>query len=198
MLEEKVQEKISQKIKGRLVKHLVDTTGLSLAVTPFFALMETTVRHMSDWESFKTRLWGTGLGYAGNAFLYSGGRDLTRWLFRINDKTNEFIQLAADLAYSAAFNTALHYALYSHTTSQSHAELTLSALTAGGVGAAVGPIGGYAIDLYRDLTGIKPCERKLYPRRLRELDTKGKRKALGYISAALAAATALVYVLTPN
>ncbi len=50
MLEEKVQEKtLGRKIRNRLVKHLVDTTGLSLAVTPFFAIMETTVRHMSDW-----------------------------------------------------------------------------------------------------------------------------------------------------
>jgi len=177
-------------------KHLIDTTGLSLVATPIFALIETTKGEMSFLESIYSRAGATATGYLGKAFIYSRGRDIIRNFFNINDKTSEVVQTTTDAIYSGLFNFALGMGIYTFTTNKDLGSLVESSFWAGLVGTGVGPIGGYVIDVFRDLTGIQKCERDLYPKKIKNLGNREKKIALGFVSAGLVGLTTIVYGLT--
>lgn len=65
-------------------------------------------------------------------------------------------------------------------------------------GLCLGGWTGYAIDAYRDLSGLQHCERPLYPLLLKRLSPRMKKGLAVALTAASVGLTGLVYSFTPD
>lgn len=92
--------------------HLVDSTALLASSHPIFGAFETLIVGMSYDVSLHTRLYTTGITYAGLGYLVGKGRDLSRTLFHVTSMTSEKIQQLHDSLYIAALNLPLSTCLY--------------------------------------------------------------------------------------
>ncbi|MFH0870346.1 MAG: hypothetical protein V1866_04800 [archaeon] len=157
----------------------VDTTSSSIAIVPVYGLIESVVIGMSVPRSRNSRLLAVGLGYAGFGYVFGKGRDLWRKHFSITDLTEEKKQKRYDRLYCSAYNAAISPFIYSISyfilphiikglkepkdLAQAVVEIAAGTAMAAVVGYGYGGPIGYAMDSYRDLTGIEKCERKSYP-----------------------------------
>lgn len=183
-----------EKTKDLLKYHLSDTTAINNFAVPVCAAMETIIGGVSDNVSLKARLGAVGLGYLGLAFALSKGRDLSRKLFKINEKSKEKIQLMHDSLYLIGFNAIVNPALYYLSGSRNLKEIIMGTLSLSVFSAfAGGPI-GYSIDIFRDLTGLEFCERKSYPDLIKRQNSKTKKGLVALLTAGSIAATAGVYL----
>jgi len=193
-------------------KHLVDTTAINTLAVPICAAMETSAKICSLMSkipyidvnpipsdvSLKTRIYGAGGGYLGLAFLFSKGRDASRRLFNIKETSKEYLQLVHDAAYTIAFNAVVNPILYYSSGSRDPKEiiggtlaLSVFSLFAGG------PI-GYIVDVFRDLTGLKSCKRKLYPNFIKNQNPRVKKGLAALLVTGSMIATAGIYALTTH
>lgn len=76
---------------GWLKYHVIDSTALLAASNPIYSVFETCIAGMSDSVSINARLVATGLSYLGMGTMFARGRDFSRRLFKITDKTKERI-----------------------------------------------------------------------------------------------------------
>lgn len=167
-------------------RHLVDTTAGLTEVTPIFAGYEIFLAGMSNEVSINARILAAGMGYGGLGSVLSRGRDYSRRIFGISEKSPERLQAIHDTGYLVAFNLVISpiiYALSGETDPWKIATGTALAMAIGGLN---GPAIGYSIDAFRDLAGLEECERKSYPEILRKRSSKVKKGI-----AALAIATSL-------
>jgi len=187
------------KIKNVLKYHIVDSTALLTFSNPIFSVMETIVSGMSDAESIKSRESIAGLTYLGLGYLYGKGRDLSRKIFKINDQTKEKIQYVHDAVYSAAFNAALSPLIYHFLAGvDDPRKIALGTMSTIGYSLLLGAPMGYSVDVLRDLTGLKKCERKSYQQIIQNKSSKTKKFIAAGLIAASIAAMAAVYSLTPD
>ena len=177
-------------------KHIIDTTALLSSTNPFYGLLEKTAYGMSNETSINARINIAKMSYLGLGLIFAKGRDLSRKLFHVNDKTKESLQTTHDGLYSAAFNAGLGPILYTLSGSQDWKEITVATLGNMVLAFPTGIIAGYTIDAARDLTGIK--ESKRIPKSLRNINPNLKKTiAAGLVGASLGL-MALIYSFIPD
>ena len=187
------------KIRENLEYHLVDSTALLAESTPVFAAFETGLAGMSDEVSMNARIIAAGFTYFGGmGYLYSKGRDLSRKLFNITGKTKEKIQSLHDSAYLGVLNIGIAPLLYLASGSRDTKEIAIGTATAVAFGLTNGAPIGYAVDLFRDLTGLNDCERHSYPEFLKRQNPQTKKGLAALLTAGSVALTAGIYAFTKN
>ena len=184
-----------RKIGKALAYHIVDTTALNTAANPIIGGLEVTAYGMSEDVSLNARLFASVVGYLGVASLLSRGRDLSRSIFKINDKTKEKVQQIHDGAFIAAFNAFFAPIMYAYSGETDFKKIVYGTL---GVIGATAILGGYSIDVFRDLTGLKDCERSSYPDLIKKNKPSLKKGLAAFLVGASIAINAGIYALTPN
>ena len=188
------------KIKDTLKYHFVDSTSLLVESTPFFVAFEVGLAGMSDELSLNARLFAAGLTYfAGMGLAYSKGRDLYRKLLNVKETAEERIQTIHDAIYTGLiFNTVVAPLIYLGAGSRDPKEIAIGTAAAVVFGGINGPFLGYAIDIGRDLTGLKNSERPSYPKKVRSLGSKTKKGLAALLTGSAIALTAGIYSITPD
>lgn len=188
----------AKKVVENLKYHVVDSTALLTLSHPFFTAFETMIAGMSTDISMNTRLYITGLTYLGLGYLTGKGRDFSRKTFNITDKTKERIQFIHDSVYLAAINLPISAGLYFAAGETDLEKIAIGTGMGIAFGAVMGPGVGYVIDAYRDLTGLKKCERWAYPKAIRNLNSKIKKGLAIALTAVSIGLMGLVYSLSPD
>lgn len=147
------------KIKERLLEHVADSVAVASVTNPVMAILETNVAGMSNNTSTNARVLGTALTFAGLGSLYSKGRDLSKKIFGINEKTSEKIKQFHDTVYGAAYLLTITPPFYYAAGSRDSKEIAMGTMMAAVTGIVGGGVAGYAVDAFRDLFGIKDSER---------------------------------------
>jgi len=186
-----------EKIKDWAKYHMVDTTSLLTATNPAYSASEVFIAGMPDQVSIDSRLTIVGISYTFMGPLFARGRDFSRRLFGITDQTKERTQLIHDVAYAAAFNLVVSPIIYLSMGADIK-QATIGAGTAAVLSIGTGPLMGYAVDVGRDLTGLRDCERASYPDVIKRQRPVVKKSLAGVLVAASIATMAGIYALTPN
>ena len=183
------------KIRHNLKFHLVDSTAILAESTPVLAVFETQIAQMSNEISMNARLIAAGITYfAGTGYIYGKGRDLSRRLFSIGDETTEKVLALHDAVYLAAFNLVIAPPIYFAAGARDLKQIAIGTATAMAFGLVNGGPLGYAVDLFRDLTGLKECRRPSY-RFLKKQSPRVKRVLVVLLTAAAVAVTGGIYAL---
>ena len=191
-----IKTSLAGKVKDSLKYHVVDSTALMAVSTPVFAAFETDCAGMTDENSLNARLLAVGLTYAGMGSLFSKGLDVSRKLFKIKPETKEKMKQLHDAAYATAYNLVICPPFYYVAGVREPEQIALG--TAAGMGFALvmgGPM-GYAVDAFRDLTGLKKSER--LPELVSKQNSKVKRGLAALLVGGAIALTAGIYSSTPN
>lgn len=179
-------------LEDKLRKHFVDTTAMITESNPIFAISEI-ASGLSIENSINARLFAAGIGYFGFAKVYSSGRDFWKKSFGVSEVTSEIKQVVCDLGYSVTFNLFFSPIMYYVAGERDFETIALATGASMGLSLFNGAPVGYAIDVSRDLFGIKECKRKSYPKKIKELSLNSKRKiAIGLIVGSIGI-TSLVY-----
>ncbi|MDO8517055.1 MAG: hypothetical protein Q7S33_02920 [Nanoarchaeota archaeon] len=188
-----------KKAKTTLTNHLIDSTGLLIESTPIFAAIETNIAGMSDDVSINARLIAAGLTYFGGmGIIYSGGRDFYRKTFNITAKAKEGVQGLNDAVYTGLFNLVGSPIIYLISGSRDIGEIAIGTASATALGLVNGAPMGYVVDAFRDLTGLKECERPAYPNLLKRQSPKIKKGLATLLVAGSIALTIGVYTLSQD
>lgn len=182
----------------KLKYHISDSTAMVAEATPVFAAFETGIAGMADGASLNARIIGSILCYMGMGSAYGKGRDAWRKLFKITDSTKERVQYVHDMAYAAAFNIAVGPPIYLISGVRNIKEIIIGTACAAVFGAVNGGPLGYTVDAFRDLSGVKLCERKSYPESIRKQSSKVKKGIIAGAMAAMIGITSMVYSFMPN
>ena len=185
-------------LADKIKEHIVDSTALNTLVNPIFGTLETCVYGMSDEISINARLLGSGLIYAGMGSVISKGRELYRKKFDITSKTSESLQAFHDAVYFGVFNGVFGPLFYFASGSRNIEEITYGTLGAIATGIGSGWPTGYAIDVYKDLTGFTECNRKSYPKFIKNAHPKVKKMLAGALAIGSIAIMAGIYSLTKD
>lgn len=196
-----MQKKETLSLTEKLKYHITDSTALLAESTPVFSVFEVYATKMSNASSVNARLLAGLIAYAVIGYLFGKGRDISRKYFNIHDKTKESIQTLHDVAYTAGFNFLISPPMYAISQTLANEELdikkiAIGTLLAGIFGAINGSPMGYAVDIFRDLSGIKECKRPSYPKILKKQNKKVKKLVLAGIIGASIGITSLIYSST--
>lgn len=185
---------IARLLKEEAPSYLVDSTSLLAASTPIFAALETNVAGFSNENSVNARLLGTGLTFAGMGKLFTGGLRRSRKLFKIKEETTrESLINLHDAAYAVAYNLVISPPFYLLAGVRDLKQIAIgTGLSMGFALVAGGPI-GYAVDSFKDLTGLEECKRRGYPELVRKQPPYIKRIIAAGLVAASIALTSGVY-----
>ncbi|MBI4152106.1 hypothetical protein HY495_00210 [Candidatus Woesearchaeota archaeon] len=185
-----------EKIISGAKQYVSDSTAVSAATTPVYALLETGIARMPHDLSLDARLWAVGLGYCGLGALIGLGRDYSQKKFGITEQTREAIRNFHDMAYSGAFVLATNPFFYLALGCRDPKEIIVGSVVGAAVGAAIGTPLGYALDWFRDLIGVEPSERM--PKWMKQTGSKMKKAiAVGLVTASVGL-TAMVYHFVPD
>ncbi len=198
---ESVQTKrsIMQKAKDSFAYHIVDSTALLAESTPVYAAFENGLAGMSDEVSMNARIIAAALTYLGGmGFIFAKGRDISRKLFNITEQTRERIQSLHDASYNGAFNLVAAPLIYMASGARDAKEIVIGTASAIGFGLINGAPMGYSVDLFRDLTGLKECNRPSYPELLKRQNSWTKKGLAALLTAGAIALTAGMYHVTPD
>ena len=188
---------IIKNIRKGIKTHLVDSTAILASVTPIWTVFDTSIG-MEDEVSIKAKLNVALVTYAGSGWLYGKLRDVSKKHFGITDRTKEKIQGVHDFLYNAAYTSVLSGLVYAASQEPDIRKIGAAMGFAAGTAVIRGPIAGYAIDVARDLTGIRECNRRLYPRLAKERTSGIKKGIAASLLAASIGVQALTYHFTPD
>lgn len=180
-----------QRAKKRIKTHVVDSTALLSASNPLFAGFETMAAGMTNEESINTRCLAAVLTYAGMGRLFTKGMDVSREIFKIKPETSERLKQVHDTAYAMAYNAVISPAFYLAAGVRDVKPIMIGTACSVGLSLIAGGPMGYAVDAFRDLTGIKESER--LPQLVRSQNRKVKLGLAGLLMAGSIYATSLVY-----
>jgi hypothetical protein len=184
------------RLKAGVHLHLVDATALLAESTPVLAAFETAIAGMSVAVSLNARLIAACLTYfGGTGYIYARGRDVSRRVFKIGDKTREKIQHFHDSAYLGVFNLIIAPPLYFVSGAREIREIAIGTATAVAFGLVNGGAMGYFVDAFRDLSGLKECNRTSYPELIRKQNAAVKKGILLLVTLVAVGITGLIYVL---
>ena len=196
-LESTIEKKgLVQRAKDTMKYHIVDSTAIISESTPIYASFETFIAGMSNNVSMNTRLLAATSCYAGLGWVYGKGRDASRKLFKIDDKTKERYQQLHDAAYSASFNTVMSPIFYLLAGARDAKEIAIGTLCGTAFGLINGGPMGFAVDAFRDLTGLKASER--IPKLVKRQNSKIKKCLAELITAGTIALTSAIYSTSPD
>lgn len=192
-----------KRVMDNLKYHIIDSTACLAEASPVFSIFEVGVAGLSDATSINARLLSAGLFYGGLGYLFAKGRDLSRKIFRITDKTKEKIQYVHDAAYAGVFTLVTSPPIYAVSQALAGEDIDLTKIAIGTatatlLGGANGSPVGYTIDVFRDLSGIKECNRPSYPNFIKKQSSKVKKGILAGMIAASIGLMWLTYSLTPD
>jgi hypothetical protein len=174
-------ENNAKSLKHSLRKHLIDSAAISTESNPVFGLFEVFVSSLSIKTSLNARIIGTLTTFMGLGYVISKGRDISAKIFNIERKS-EKIKVLHDFCYAFAFNFLVTPFTYMLSQYMANEPLNIKKALLAGIGASfLGAINGiplgYSIDIFRDLFGIKTCEREIY----KNIHIKkGQKKKIGY------------------
>ncbi len=187
---------ILKKVSDGFKDHLVTSTALVVESTPIFAAFEVGLAGMPDDVSWNARLFSAGLTYLGGAgYFFSKGRDLSKKLFNIGEASGEKLHSLNDAFYNGFANLAISPLIYLASGSRDLNEIALGTAAAVGFGLVNGAPACYSIDLFKDLTELKDCERQSYPSILKKQNSKIKKSLAALLVAGTMALTAGIYAL---
>lgn len=199
MTEKGKTKNIVEKVKENIKYHLVDSTAILAESAPVFAAFETQLAGLSDEISMNARMLVAGLTYfAGMGYLFGKGRDLSRKVFKVKDETKEKIKLIHDGLYTGAFNLIGAPLIYLASGAKDLTEIALGTAVSVGIGSLNGPLAGYSIDAFRDLTGLEECNRTSYPNFIKKQSSKIKKGLAALLVAGSLSLIAGNYALTTD
>lgn len=142
-----------------LLRHVVDSTAILMAMTPIYIFVELVILRMSPDVSFRARLVIVGMTYLGTGLLVAKGRDLSKRVFGL-DQLNvaERKIIIHDLFYLVTFNAVFGPIVYLLSRA-SWSELLQGTLFAMGLSFFTGPVNGFFIDAVGELTGLRQSDR---------------------------------------
>src|SRR3989344_7038769 len=189
----------ARKIGRNLGKHLSDCTSMMIPGMPIFSAYENLIVGMSDEVSINTRLWMTGLSYAGFGSVVSRGRDLSKKLLGITAESSEKVQKIHDLIYFSSINIPFSIGVYYCLSGERDwSKIVIGTGFSCGFGALLGPLSGYAIDACRDMVGLDECHRPAYAKSIKKLSPNVKKGLVALSVAASIVLTAGGYKLSPD
>ena len=197
-----LEDVVSQDVKSRYISNkiveyaklnTVDNTSLCIGGVPVFALSDVGVAGMSVAVSLKSRVFGASLGYCGLGLAYSFFRSLSRGMFGIHEKSNEWLQLFHDSVYSATFSIPLSVGFYTFGGEQDTRKIVVGTVLGAGYSFFTGGATGWSVDVYRDLVGIQTCNRRSYPNFLKNRSNTVKRIIAGSLVVASIGITTEIY-----
>lgn len=187
-----------KQVIGGLERHLVDSTAIVAVTTPVFGALEK-FSGMSNELSIEARKLGAYITYAGFGYAAAGGRELWRYLFSVDDKTDKRTQNIHDHIYFGLLSlaTSPFFYLFSGILSgERDKKIGLGIAIATGIGFIGGGRMGYFIDCYRDLIGIKQTAR--LPKILQNRKPRVKWAIAAILTAGALAASAGMYALSSS
>lgn len=149
---------MTKKIVTYVKQYIVDTGAPLLIINPTFAAIEIFFSQMSIAASINARIRSLIVVFLGIGILFAKGRDYSRAIFGLSDTSSEFNQSLHDGLYNVLFSSFVGILIYVG----SGASLLQGFLaTAGSVVLSffLGPLSGFSIDLFRDLTGLRASGR---------------------------------------
>lgn len=180
-----------------LRNHLVDATAILAQSTPVYGLVETLTGMPND-ISLNSRFVAAGTFYAGMGKVWTKGRELSAKLFKIGKESSEKAIALHDAGYSLAFNSLFCPAMYLIAGSRDVKEIAFATGASALIGLVNGAPQGYAVDVFRDLTGIQKCDRTTYPEFIRRQNSTVKKGILAGAVAASIGLMGLIYAATPD
>lgn len=188
---------ITKKLEN-LKYHIVDSTAYLTASYPVYTAIDTMVAGIADDISINTRILGGVLTYGGLGWAIGKGRDLSKKMFKITDKTKERYQQIHDSLYLATINIPLGAGMYTLAGETDIKKIAIGTGLGVAFGLFMGPWIGYAVDSARDLIGLDECKRKFYPKSIQKLGPKIKKGLAVALTAASIGIMSLMYALSPN
>jgi len=179
------------KTLGNIKNYLVDTTSLLILSNPMYASLETFISGMDVKTSLESRIKVSLLAYTGLGFLYVKGRDFSKKVFKVNEKSSEKTHALHDSLYNVTFNVSASFPIYL-TSGANMNQATVGAIGAGILGLISGPINGISIDLFRDFMGTKETKRN-FPEKLKKAQKSTKRFLAAGMIGLMLTSTAGVY-----
>lgn len=177
-------------------KYFSDSTAVAAINTPAYALLEVGVAKMSHDYSFNARMWAAGLAYCGIGALIGLGRDYSQRKIGITEHTRGALPKLHDAVYSGATTLVVNPFFYYILGSRDFQEIAVGSLAGAAFSALIGAPLGYAIDWFRDLTGVKPAER--IPTWMKRASSRTKKVIAAGLVVASVGLTALVYHVLPE
>ncbi|MFK7806120.1 MAG: hypothetical protein AB8G95_31105 [Anaerolineae bacterium] len=142
-----------------VLRHLVDSTAILMAMTPIYIFVELVILRMSVDVSFRARLVIVSMTYLGTGLLVAKGRDFSKRFFGLDQLgVAERKILVHDLFYLVAFNAFFGPIVYLLSRA-SWTELIQGTLFAMGLSFFTGPVNGFFIDAIGELTGLRKSDR---------------------------------------
>ena len=160
-------------LREKAYGYIVETVAISAETTPFYAAYETFVVNMSNDVSQDARKYGVGILLLGLGTLFQKGRESSENFFRVAQYSS-WARPVHDIAYNAVFSAAVGPALYLISGEKELEKIFLGTVGAAFIGVINGMPIGYTIDVFRDLGGIKTCERPSYPAFLKNASASQK------------------------
>ncbi len=171
-----------------LKKYFIDCTAMATEANPIFASFEVGLAGMSNETSRHARYLGTGLSFLGLSYVYAKGRDKSKEFFNVNENSSKKVRFWFDIGYGTAFNLAWSPIFYAACGVPDAKQFGWGIFWATVLGAVNGFPIGYSIDSFRDLTSIKECNRKTYPKIIKNRHPHIKKGiAVGLVAASIGA-----------
>ncbi len=179
-------------IKHELKRHLVDSTAMVTIATPLYASLETMVVGMSNSVSLNSRALGAAITYAGLGSL-TKIRDLSKNMLGINKKSKEIAHGLHDVLFTAAAVVGTKPLIYLASGESDWKKIAFATLATVGAGAAIAYPGGYLLDNYREILGIKEAGR--VPEFLKKQSPAVQKTAVAVVTTGAMLTTGLVYLV---
>ncbi len=179
-----------RRLISELKRHFIDSTAIVSIATPINATLETMVVGMSDKVSINSRLFGAGITYAGLGSL-TKIRDASKRYLGIVKESKQYVKGLHDIAFAGIFVVGTKPLVYIASGESDWKKIGLATfLSTLTIGAIAYPL-GYAVDSYRDLTGIESSER--LPKFIERQSPKVKKSLATFLTASLVGVAGLVY-----
>lgn len=167
-----------------LVKNVVDSTAMAAVCNPILAFFGNVILGFSDELTLGSRISGTLLQYLGIGFAYTKGRECLHHILKIDHKSRR--ERWYDVFYGGVFSATISAGIFA-ANGATLEEIAYGSMTHAGLGLVMGMPAGYAVDVFRDLTGIEQSVRT--PSYVRCF---GRRAKLAVAAAAVAVSVGLV------
>jgi hypothetical protein len=188
---------------------VTDVTGIMCEANVIFGAYDKLGCGVDKLACWGNRAFGTGLAYAGVAYLNSKIVDFSDKVFGIDrskkgSKLRDVAICAQDAFYAGVITALCSYGIYNFSNHflasnpKSPSEIFGMSIGAGLLGLANGVPAFYARDIFRDLVGKKECSRNLYPQFIKKQSSKVKKRLAGLMVAGSIGITAGIIELTPD
>jgi hypothetical protein len=156
----------NEKTKERLKTHFVDSAAIITESNPTYAFFEVFVSGLSVRTSLNSNIIASLITLTGIGYLIGKLRDISIKIFKVDEKSEKKM-MTHDFLYSFSINFLTAPFIYGFSQYMANENIDIkriffASFVAGVVGSFNGVPLCYSIDIFRDLFGIKKCERPFY------------------------------------